>query len=160
MTRRDVLAALAALGLTACSGRSKLAGGRRAAAERTLMRIGNIYATGDGESHIGDLDIFLDQNPDRPLFFNSKRIPASTVAFQHVKAGGATARHTAPHPWLAFILIGTWEIESSDGTRRQFPAGSVVLVEDTTGKGHRGWAVGDRDVLVAAVALPAEAIIV
>jgi hypothetical protein len=29
----------------------------------------------------------------------------------------------------------------------------VSLVEDTTGKGHRGWAVGEMDVLVASVGL-------
>ena len=117
------------------------------------MKVGRIYATPDGESHIGELDIALTQNEDRPLFYNSTRFEATTVGFQHVRAGGATTWHNPPQPWLAFILIGTWEIEASDGSHRQFPAGSVSLVEDTTGKGHRGWAVGDADVLVAAVSL-------
>lgn len=58
--------------------------------------------------------------------------------------------------WLAMILSGTWEIQVSDGTRRQFPAGSVSLVEDTSGKGHRGRAVGDSEVLVASVVLSPE----
>lgn len=123
------------------------------------MKVRHIYATPDGESHIGELDIALAQNEGRPLFFSSTRFAATAVGFQHVRGGGATAWHNPPKRWLAFILVGTWEIEASDGSRRQFPAGSVSLVEDTMGKGHRGWAVGDVDVLVAAVTLSDEAVI-
>ncbi|HVN87176.1 MAG TPA: hypothetical protein VMW17_20280 [Candidatus Binatia bacterium] len=123
------------------------------------MKIGRIYATPDGESHIGELEIGVAQNEGRPLFFNSTRFAARTVGFQHVRVGGATAWHNPPQRWLAFILVGTWAIEASDGSRRQFPAGSVSLVEDTTGKGHRGWAAGDVDVLVAAVGLRDEVVI-
>jgi len=122
------------------------------------MKIGRIYATADGESHIGELEIALAQN-EGGLFFNSTRFAARTVGFQHVRVGGVTAWHNPPERWLAFILVGTWAIEASDGSRREFPAGSVSLVEDTTGKGHRGWAVGNVDVLVAAVRLPDEAVI-
>jgi hypothetical protein len=31
--------------------------------------------------------------------------------------------------------------------------GSVVLVEDTEGKGHRSWVVGEEDVVIAVVQL-------
>jgi quercetin dioxygenase-like cupin family protein len=123
------------------------------------MKVGRIFATPDGESHIGELDIPLAQSEGRPLFYNSTRFAATAVAFQHVRVGGVTAWHNPPQRWLAFILVGTCEIEASDGSRRQFPAGSVSLVEDTTGKGHRGRAVGDADVLVAAVTLSNDAVI-
>lgn len=118
------------------------------------MKIGHIYATPDGESHIGDLDLALSENEGRPLFYNSTVFAASTVGFQHVRIGGVTAWHNPRQRWLAFILAGTWEVEASDGSRRRFPMGSVSLVEDTTGKGHRGRAVGEVDVLVASVRLP------
>lgn len=123
------------------------------------MKIGRIYATPDGESHIGESDIVLTQDEARPLFSNSTRFPATAVGFQRVRAGGAATWHNPPQRWLAFILAGTWEIETSDGSRHQFAAGSVTLVEDTTGKGHRGRAIGDQDVLVASVRLPADAVI-
>jgi hypothetical protein len=123
------------------------------------MKVGRIYASADGESHIGELDILLTPNESRPLFYNSIRFAATSIGFQQVRVGGATAWHNPPQRWLAFVLAGTWEIEATDGSRRQFPAGSVSLVEDTTGKGHRGWAVGDADALVAAVSLPDDAII-
>jgi hypothetical protein len=76
-----------------------------------------------------------------------------------MQVGGTAAWHNPPQRWLAFILAGTWEIEASDGSRRQFPGGSISLVEDTTGKGQRGRAVGGADVLVASVSLPVEAVI-
>jgi len=123
------------------------------------MKVGRIYATPDGESHIGELDIAFTQDEGRPLFFNSSRFEATTIGFQHVRVGGAMTWHNPPQRWLACILIGTWAIEASDGSRREFPAGSVSLVEDTTGKGHRGWAVGETDVLVAAVGLSDQTII-
>jgi hypothetical protein len=100
------------------------------------MKIGRIFTGPDGESHIGELDIVLTQNEGRPLFYNSNRFAATGIRFQQVRVGGTTAWHNPPQRWLAFILAGTWEIEASDGSRRQFPAGSISLVEDTTGKGH------------------------
>lgn len=123
------------------------------------MKVGRIYATSDGESHIGELEIRLAQDEGRPLFSNSARFPGVAVGFQHVGPGGSTEWHNPPQRWLALILTGTWEIETSDGSRRQFPTGSVSLVEDTAGKGHRGRAVGAEAVLVASVRLPGEAII-
>jgi len=82
----------------------------------TAMKIGR-YATSNGASHIGESEIALTQNEGRPLFFNSARFPATTVGFQHVRPGGKTAWHNPPQPWLAFILAGTWKIETSDGSR-------------------------------------------
>jgi hypothetical protein len=123
------------------------------------MKIGHIYATEDGESHIGELDVAVTQNQGRPLFYNSARFAATVAGFQNVGAGGVTDWHTTPERWLALILAGTWEIEVSDGSRIEFPTGSVSLVEDTTGKGHRGRAVGTTDVLVASVRLADNAVV-
>jgi hypothetical protein len=35
------------------------------------------------------------------------------------------------------LLDGAIEIETSDGTRRTFRGGEVLLMEDTAGRGHR-----------------------
>jgi hypothetical protein len=35
------------------------------------------------------------------------------------------------------LLDGEIEIETSLGTKRNFKGGEILLVEDTTGKGHR-----------------------
>lgn len=123
------------------------------------MKIGHIYATPNGDSHIGELDLTFVQNENRSSFYNSARLSATAVGFQNVRAGGETDWHTAPQRWLALVLVGTWEIEVSDGSCIQYPAGSVSLVEDTMGKGHRGRAVGNADVMVASVRLTDDAVI-
>ncbi len=44
--------------------------------------------------------------------------------------------HTAPERQLAVSLNGWVEYEVTDGDVRRFNPGEVVLVEDTTGRGH------------------------
>ena len=61
--------------------------------------------------------------------------------------------HPAPPRQLTFYLAGHVEGETSDGTRRTIGPGSVVLEEDTIGKGDRSWVVGEEDVVTAVVQL-------
>ena len=44
--------------------------------------------------------------------------------------------HNSPSRKLVFWQTGEIEYETSDGAFRRLPSGSVVLSEDTTGKGH------------------------
>jgi len=44
--------------------------------------------------------------------------------------------HNPPHRMLVIWLTGEVEFETSDGDIRRLAAGSVVLAEDTTRKGH------------------------
>ena len=57
--------------------------------------------------------------------------------------------HPAPRRQWIFILSGTLEVEVQDGEVRQFPSGSILFVEDTTGKGHKTRVVGGAAVLAA-----------
>ena len=43
----------------------------------------------------------------------------------------------APQRQFIVLLDGAMEIEASDGERRTFRGGEVLLMEDTTGRGHR-----------------------
>jgi len=54
---------------------------------------------------------------------------------------------------LFCTLRGEYEVTTSDGTTRRFPAGSLLLLEDTTGKGHATRITSEEDALVVAVAL-------
>ena len=49
----------------------------------------------------------------------------------------------APRRQLIIHLAGEAEVEVSDGEVRRFGPGSVMLVEDVSGKGHRTRRVGD-----------------
>ncbi|HTE84216.1 MAG TPA: hypothetical protein VK821_05745 [Dehalococcoidia bacterium] len=55
----------------------------------------------------------------------------------------------APAPAHQFIvmLAGTTEIEASDGEVRRFEPGEILMVSDTTGKGHRTRYRGPRRAL-------------
>jgi hypothetical protein len=104
------------------------------------MRCLRIYATPDGESHFGDVDIPMTMTPLFPNeapFGLSAHYPASRIRFVHVPAGVREAGwHTPPGRVLTVWLDGIVEFETSDGEMRHVSAGAFVLVEDTHGKGH------------------------
>jgi hypothetical protein len=76
-----------------------------------------------------------------------------------VRVGVRTSRlgrelpHPAPRRQLFCNLRGEYEVTASDGTVRRFPAGSLLLLEDTSGEGHTTRFVSDDDVLVVSVTL-------
>jgi hypothetical protein len=61
--------------------------------------------------------------------------------------------HPAPRRQVFCTMQGGYEVTASDGELRSFPTGSVLLLEDTVGKGHSTTIVGDGDALVFAVIL-------
>ena len=66
------------------------------------------------------------------------------VHYREVQEESSPVPHNAPYPLFIVGLRGTFSVEVSDGELREFPPGSVVLVEDTTGKGHTTRRVGDE----------------
>ena len=53
-------------------------------------------------------------------------------------------------------LSGAGTIEASDGEVRDLVPGTILLAEDTSGKGHISEVTGDEDVLVLILMLPDE----
>ena len=112
------------------------------------MKCLRIYATPDGESHFGEVDIAMTLTrsfPDGAPVEHSARYEASRSAFYeasrvrfvHIPAGAREADfHKPPGRLLQIWLDGEVEFETSDGETRRVAAGNAVLVEDTHGKGH------------------------
>ncbi len=120
------------------------------------MKYVRIYADENGESHFEDIEIeFLpvDFAPPAPPINISSFTPANRFGFANVPPGWSGDWHPTPKRQIFFYLSGTIEAEVSDGEIRQFGPGSVTLVEDTTGKGHRSRVVGDDEVFTAIVQL-------
>ncbi len=99
-----------------------------------------IFADAHGETHMEDVAITLQlrkifkENPPFPI---SENFPAAWCNVCHLPAGLCEVDwHNPPRPLLVLWLTGEVEFETSDGNIRRLPAGSVVLAEDTTGKGH------------------------
>ena len=104
------------------------------------MKCLRIYATQDGESHFGEVEIPTEKapvHPDATPFDISASYPASRIRFTRIPAGMRQVDwHTVPDRELTVRLNGTVEYETSDGEVRKVSAGEFVLVEDTHGKGH------------------------
>lgn len=115
-----------------------------------------LFADERGESHFAEVEVELgpvDYSPPAPLLYVAGLFPATGCAF--VCAPGDWAGqipHPSPRRSVFCTLRGEYEVTASDGEVRCFPVGSLLLLEDTTGKGHASRIVGG-DVLVLAVAL-------
>ena len=112
-----------------------------------------VYTDSIGESHFEDLKIDLNEidfAPPAPPIFTSDINPSSGYGFISVSPGWKSEWHPAPKRQFMFYLSGTIEAEVSDGEIRQFGPGSITLVEDTIGKGHKSRAIGN-DLVVGVV---------
>ena len=99
------------------------------------MTITRVYADEQGESHFADEEIEL--RDAGSIGHLSEPIPAKEVLFRKNDPGYDYDWHVAPRRQFIVLLDGAIEIETSDGARRQFRGGDILLLEDTTGRGHR-----------------------
>jgi hypothetical protein len=106
------------------------------------MRIHNLYADADGQSHFRDLEV--EWVEERHFSKLSQRLPASGIIFRETSGDYDLDWHPAPRRQYIINLDAGVEITASDGERRVIGAGEVLLVEDTTGKGHLSKAVGGK----------------
>ena len=99
------------------------------------MRVTRVYPTSDGGSAFEEVEIELgDAGPVGRL---SAWLPSEGVAFRENAADYDWDWHCAPARQLIVLLDGAIEIEVTSGEKRSFGGGDVLLVEDTSGRGHR-----------------------
>lgn len=111
------------------------------------MKVPQIYADEQGESHFG-----VYETPDRDLAMGPPPNPVgklsdfgavSTMSIFFAPAGTEAPPHNAPQPYIAVVLSGDGEIQTSDGESRSFQSGAVIVCNDLIGKGHITRAVTD-----------------
>lgn len=115
-----------------------------------------MFADQRGETHFQDVSVELrpaDFAPPAPLMAVSRFMPASGLGFLSAPPGWRGDWHPAPRRQFMVVLAGQVEAEVSDGEVRRFGPGDVVLVEDTEGRGHRSWVVGEDDVVFSVAQL-------
>ncbi len=99
------------------------------------FKVTRVYSDSNGESHFEEMDVPLhDQGMIGRL---SEGIPAQEIIFREVEPGYDWSFHNAPARQYIILLDGEIEIETSLGDKRRFGAGEILLMEDTTGKGHK-----------------------
>jgi len=108
------------------------------------MAYARIYSDEHGESHLEDMP--LDMTVERYAsaeWLISEPLHVGDLRFRRVVTEFPDEPRVAPRRQLIVGLAGEAEVEVSDGETRRFGPGSVILVEDTTGKGHRTRRIGD-----------------
>ncbi len=106
------------------------------------MRIHNLYTDAEGVSHFRDVEVeWVEESPSGKL---SRREAATGIIFRQVPPAYDLDWHPAPRRQYIINLDAGVRLTASDGESRTIGAGEVILVEDTTGKGHLSKAVEDR----------------
>ena len=106
------------------------------------MRIHNIYADENGETHFRDIQIELSEaGPDGTT---SKRFPATGVIFRATPADWFFDWHPATRRQYVINLAGVAEFETADGAKRRLYPGDILVAEDLTGHGHIARSIGEE----------------
>ena len=108
----------------------------------SAMKVTRIYADKDGESRFAELDIPLQDAGEIGVL--SELFPVKGIIFRETDSDYNYTWHNAPCRQFVLMLQGSVEIEVSTGTRRSFHSGDILLVEDTTGRGHISRAVNGQ----------------
>ena len=74
--------------------------------------------------------------PPAPAVHLSEPVAATRLSWFRFPADWNDAAHPSPRRQLFIVLTGEVEGWTSKGDKRIFTAGSCLLMEDTTGKGH------------------------
>ena len=106
------------------------------------MKITRVYTGKDGESHFEERDIPLEHSSVIGLL--SEPIATKSVIFRETGPDYNLDFHQAPQRQYVVNLKGRVELETGSGEKRILGPGSIVLAEDTTGRGHKSRAVGDE----------------
>jgi len=116
-----------------------------------------LYSDEAGESHFEDLEVPLvplDFAPPAAPLNIAQFLPATQSLWVGAPLGWAGEEpHPSPLCQIFCFVQGNFEVTASDGDVRSFPVGSVLLLEDTTGKGHSTRVTSEEDGLIFAVVL-------
>jgi len=120
------------------------------------MKCFRLYADEDGESHFEKTETELTPSqyaPPAPSFDVSEPVDTTRYVMVRFPAGWDSTHHRAPRRQLFIVLSGEFEGAASDGSKITLKAGDVLLMEDTTGKGHGATVKGADDVFALMVHL-------
>jgi len=106
------------------------------------MRIHNLYADEQGESHFRDIEVDWAEEAVGGMI--SGRVPATSITFREVPPTYDLDWHNAPRRQYIINLDVGNRVTASDGETRVVGPGEIILVEDTTGRGHRSQSVEAR----------------
>ena len=104
-----------------------------------------VYAGPDGESHFAEVEVALPPVPfvpGKPPIGFAAPIPVTALNFVAIPTDWDGEWHPTPRRQFWCTLAGEALVTTSDGEQRHLTPGTVVLLEDQTGKGHNTRVVG------------------
>jgi hypothetical protein len=105
------------------------------------MKIVRLFTGSDQKSHFEEIEMKFTGN--QPMLSTETRAATSAV-FRCAPTGLFLERHPAPRRQFLVTLSGSWEIEASNGVKRVFKTGDVMLADDTSGEGHTSRVLGSE----------------
>jgi hypothetical protein len=123
----------------------------------TLVKYPRIYSDPQGESHFGMVTVkqrLVQAAPPAAPFYVSDDNPASKYRFYTFEPGWIGELHPCPARQFLALMSGMVEMETTDGTIRRFQPGDLVLLEDTSGRGHVTRNIGDGFATYLVVPVP------
>jgi hypothetical protein len=121
----------------------------------TVIIYAALRADGAGRSEFNDRRLELRPGvyvAGIPLVDIADSIAVSALTLSRCEPNYISDWHLAPRRQFVFILQGGFEITTGHGETRQFEAGAMFLVEDTTGDGHQTRTIGADACLFATAA--------
>ena len=116
-----------------------------------------LFTDEHGASRFADLEIELSVGfsapPAEPLHFAQFLAPDCSFWIGVPTNWKGDAAHPAPRRAIFVTVRGEYRVTTSDGVARRFPAGSVLILDDTTGDGHSTAITSDVDCIMFAVGL-------
>ncbi len=99
------------------------------------MKILRLYSNKDGDSVFEEIELSLKNMGI--IGSMSEPVEVDRLIFRETPADYDYDFHCAPEKQYIVFLDGKTEITTSLGDKRVFTSGDILLVEDTTGKGHK-----------------------
>jgi hypothetical protein len=106
----------------------------------------HLYTGDDGLSYFKDVEVPMDDRGHGTEL--SDIFGATAMVMRRNTSDYELDYHTAPRRQFIINLTGTVEIVASGGETRQFGPGSIMLADDTTGKGHISKALTDERISI------------
>jgi hypothetical protein len=97
------------------------------------MNIVRVYSDDAGESHLEELEVPMDEAQKG---FMSQLLDLEGIVFRESDWSGSSPFHNARWRHFCVPIVGSFEIECSDGTKRLIGPGTIMLGEDVEGRGH------------------------
>jgi hypothetical protein len=128
--------------------------------EKSVIPYIRMYTDDDGETHFSDellSTTVVPFAPPAPPFEVTSGTQVDNFVILRGPPGWFDDGHPAPRRMWVIGVQGEVVFQVSDGEERTIGPGSMLLAEDTTGKGHKARVVGEEHVILAVVQIPMQA---